>query len=132
MKAWVMDEPEVEFAGGCRHIDPRFGIADYGPVDLGTPRAPSEIRVGVIGPASGVDGARQWLERCRDSIAAKPTDKSPRLFRDFPGFDTNVTFRSRLIFDDTLTRTIPNRALTSAFHVFTPSGLGVSTKVAIL
>lgn len=33
MKAFVIDEPEVEFAAGCRHVDPRFGIADYGPVD---------------------------------------------------------------------------------------------------
>lgn len=99
MKATVFTEPELEFAGGSRHVDPRFGLADYGPVDFGTSGAPTDIRVGMIGPADGVDGARSWLERCREPIAAKPTEKSPRLFRDFPGFDTDRTFRSRLLFD---------------------------------
>jgi hypothetical protein len=114
MRASVFDEPELEFAGGSRHVDPRFGIADYGPVDLGTPGAPHEIRVGMIGPADGLDGARLWLERCREPIAAKPTQKSPRLFRDFPGFDSDATFRSRLVFDEALTRTIPSKRLTKA------------------
>src|SRR6185437_1594225 len=114
MKASVFDEPEVEFANGCTHQDPRFGVADYGPVDLGTAGAPNEIRVGIVGPTDGVDGARRWLEKCRDPIAAKGSTKSPRLFRDFPGFDSDVTFRSRLVFDDTLTRTIPKRSLAQA------------------
>ena len=34
MHAEVLDEPELEFGGGNRHIDPRFGIATYGPADL--------------------------------------------------------------------------------------------------
>jgi hypothetical protein len=114
VKASVFDEPLVEFAAGCCHVDPRFGVADYGPVDLGAPSAPRAIRVGLVGPAHGVDGARRWLERCREPIAAKPGDKSPRLFRDFPGFDTDVTFRSRLVFDDAVTRTIASRALSKA------------------
>ena len=41
MHAEVIPEPELEFGGGGRHIDPRFGIANYGPADLGcrsTPR----------------------------------------------------------------------------------------------
>ena len=123
MKAQVFDEPEVEFAGGIRHVDPRFGVADYGPVDLGTSGAPREIRVGIVGPADGIEGARRWLERCREPIPAKAGDRSPRLFRDFPGFDTDVTFRSRLVFDDGLTRTISNRALTKA--ISRPGALGV-------
>lgn len=114
MKASVLDEPQLEFAGAWRHVDPRFGVADYGPVDLDAPGAPREIRVGLVGPADGVGGARRWLERCRDPIAAKATGKSPHLFRDFPGFDTDVTFRSRLVFDESLTRVIANRSLSKA------------------
>lgn len=123
MKATVFEEPEVEFAAGARHVDPRFGVADHGPVDLGTPGAPRDIRIGIVGPADGIDGARRWLERCREPIAAKSGDKSPRLFRDFPGFDTDVTFRSRLVFDDALTRTVSNRALSKAGS--RPGALGV-------
>lgn len=33
MKLTVLDEPLLEFSGGARHIDPRHGIADYGPAD---------------------------------------------------------------------------------------------------
>lgn len=127
MRADVFDEPQVEFAGGTRHVDPRFGVADYGPVDLGTPGAPRQIRVGIVGPAEGVEGARRWLERCRDPIASKAGDKSPRLFRDFPGFDSEVTFRSRLAFDDALVRTISNRTLTKAANK--PGALAVVESV---
>jgi hypothetical protein len=127
MRASVFDEPEVEFANSCTHQDPRFGVADYGPVDLGTPGAPREIRVGIVGPADGVEGARRWLERCRTPIAAKESSKSPRLFRDFPGFDSDATFRSRLVFDDTLTRTISKRSLSKAMT--RPGALGTVATV---
>lgn len=114
MRASVFNEPEVEVAGGAHHVDPRYGVADYGPVDYGTPGAKTEIRVGLVGPAEGVEGTRRWLERCRGMIPAKPNQKHPRLFRDFPGFDSDSTFRSRLVFDDSLTRTVPSRALAKA------------------
>jgi hypothetical protein len=123
VKADVFEEPEVEFGGGFRHVDPRFGVADYGPVDLAMAGGPRQIRLGLVGPAEGIQGARQWLERCREPIPAKPGDRSPRLFRDFPGFDSDVTFRSRLVFDDTLTPTISNRALSKAAS--RPGALGV-------
>lgn len=127
MRAIVFDEPELEFAAGCRHVDPRFGVADYGPVDFGTIGAPRDIRVGIVGPADGIDGARRWLERCREPIAAKSGDKSPRLFRDFPGYDFDVTFRSRLVFDDAAVRTVAHRALSKAAS--RPGALGVVSTV---
>ena len=61
MRAFVLDEPELEFGGGGRHIDPRFGIASYGPVDAGTDGAPARIRVGVVGSQLAVEGIRSWL-----------------------------------------------------------------------
>ncbi len=44
MHAEVLDEPELEFGGGNRYIDPRFGIATYGPADLGAAEAPRATR----------------------------------------------------------------------------------------
>ena len=35
MKATVFDEPKLDFGHGGSHEDPRAGITDYGPVDLG-------------------------------------------------------------------------------------------------
>ena len=61
MHAEVLDEPELEFGGGNRHIDPRFGIANYGPADLGAAEAPRAIRAALIGPADQLGGVRAWL-----------------------------------------------------------------------
>jgi hypothetical protein len=89
MYATVLDEPELEFGAGGRHIDPRFGIATYGPVDAGTDSAPSRIRIGIVAPQAAVEGIRSWLHRAREPINAKPP-KYPgqaTLFPSFPGFD---------------------------------------------
>ena len=111
MRATIFDEPRLDFAHGGSHQDPRAGVADYGPVDLGTPTAPVRIRVGLVGPADAVSGARSWLERCRAPIEAKANNRHPRLFQGFPGFNTESSFRSELVFDDALTRTISQRQL---------------------
>ena len=111
MRATIFDEPRLDFGHGGSHQDPRAGIADYGPVDLGTSAAPTRIRVGLVGPAEAISGARGWLERCRTPIEAKANNRHPRLFQGFPGFDTERSFRSELVLDDTWTRTIPKRQL---------------------
>jgi hypothetical protein len=59
MRVDVLDEPELEFGGGGRHIDPRFGFTACGPGDLTTGGAPSAIRIGLVGPAEQLDGLRR-------------------------------------------------------------------------
>jgi hypothetical protein len=54
-------DPSLEFAGGARHLDPRFGVAEYGPADLSAPGAPRRIKVGLLGAQGDTDG-----RRCRD------------------------------------------------------------------
>ena len=110
MQAEVIDEPELEFGGRGRHIDPRFGIGNYGPADLGTQGAPRAIRVGLIGPAEQLDGLRSWLERCREPIAAK-NERYPHLFPAFPGCDIDSGLQTTLVFSDRNTRTISEREL---------------------
>jgi hypothetical protein len=51
VRAEVLNEPELEFGGAGRHVDPRFGISNYGPADLDEPERRRPIRVGLIGPA---------------------------------------------------------------------------------
>ena len=53
--------------------------------------------------------------------------KNPRLFRDFPGFESDTTFRSRLVFDDSLIRTISKRGLSKAMS--RPGALGTVAAV---
>ena len=73
--------------------------------------APRTIRVGIVGPADGVTGVRQWLERCREPIDAKEGNRHPSLFRDFPGCSPNSAFRAELVVDDSWTRPIAARSL---------------------
>jgi len=64
MNLSILEEPELEFGGGSRHVDIRFGIKDYGPFDLQAPKAPKEVRLGLIGTAETVEGTSRWIEKC--------------------------------------------------------------------
>jgi hypothetical protein len=110
MRAEVLDEPQLEFGGGGRHVDPRFGITAHGPADLNVPGAPTAIRVGVVGPADQLDGLRRWFERCREPIPAKD-ERYPHLFPSFPGCDIDRGLFTTLVFSDRNTRQIPERPL---------------------
>jgi hypothetical protein len=113
VRAEVLLEPELEFGGGGRHIDPRFGIRNYGPADLSGPAdalGPRAVRVGLIGPADQLDGVRAWLERCRDPIAAKD-ERYPTLFPDFPGCDIDRGLHTTLVLSDRASAAVSNRAL---------------------
>lgn len=109
MKLIILDEPDLEFAGGSRHIDPRHGIYHYGPADAGT-TGPSTIRVGIVGTREAIQSVKSWLDRCREPIAAKQS-RLTHLYLPFPGFDTNVGFRSTIVWNSRLERTLDKRAV---------------------
>lgn len=109
MKVSLLDEPDLEFANGSRHTDPRHGIAFYGPADTNL-TGPRTIRLGIIGTREAIDGVKRWLDKCRGPIAAKASHLTG-LFVAFPGFDTNVGFRSTIVWDSRLERQIAAHAL---------------------
>ncbi len=113
MRIEVLDEPELEFGGGQRHVDPRFGISAYGPADLGLESAPTGIRLGLVGPRDQLDGIRRWIERCRQPIAAKD-ERYPHLFPAFPGCDSDAGLYTTLAFTDRNCREVAGRALQHA------------------
>src|SRR3972149_12081830 len=108
MRIELLQEPELEF-GVDRHVDIRFGLMNFGPVDYAHSLAPKKIRLGIIGTSETVDGVRKWLERCRQEISGKDSNQ-PNLFPKFPGFRADVGFYSTLVMDDRLQRTISNRS----------------------
>lgn len=110
MKIDFLDEPELEFGAG-NHIDIRFGLMDYGPLDVGADLAPRAIRVGIVGTPATVEGARDWLDKCRNEIPAKKSSH-PTLFPRFPGFREDAAFRSTLTLDPALERTIADDVFT--------------------
>ena len=108
MKAHFLPEPELEFGAGGRHIDIRFGLMQYGPLDVTSELAPRRIPVGVVGSAAGIEGVRSWLEKCRGEVTRKPS-RQPTLFPRFPGFAPDRAFYSTLVFSSQSDRAIPGR-----------------------
>jgi hypothetical protein len=105
MKISFLEEPELEFGAG-RHVDIRFGLMNYGPLDFDSRVAPHEVNLGIIGSAESIEGVRLWLERCRKEIPAKRSKEDPEkqsnqpnLFPRFPGYSVEAGFRSSLVLD---------------------------------
>jgi len=109
MKLEILNEPELEFGGGTRHIDIRFGLMYAGPLDVQNPRLRT-ISVGVVGTTTTVEGLTGWLERCRGEIPARESPY-PNLFPHFPGFGPDVAFRSTLLLESRAQRTLAPRDL---------------------
>lgn len=110
MKAEFLDEPELAFGYGGRHVDIRFGLMSFGPLDLGNPRRPQDISVAIIGTGETIDGMSRWFETCRNEIPAKDSPR-PNLFPRFPGFDKTTPFQATLALDSTLQGQIHQRDL---------------------
>jgi hypothetical protein len=100
-------EPELEFGGGGRHLDIRFGLMDYGPFDAAHSEAPRRIRIGIVGSAETVEGAARWIDRCRSGLPAKAS-RQPNLFPAFPGLGA---FRCEFVTSAEFQRTITPREL---------------------
>ena len=105
MKIDYLEEPELEFGSG-RHVDIRFGIMNFGPLDFESDLAPRRIRVGIVGTPEDVERATDFFERCRTEIAGAKS-RQGNLRPPFPGFHNETAFGSTLILDEALRRTIP-------------------------
>ena len=78
-----IDEPELEFGGGGRHLDIRFGRMDYGPFDLTHSESPRRIRIGIVGSAATGEGVARWIERRCAGLPARRA-ASPICSQRFP------------------------------------------------
>jgi len=107
VKARVLDEPQLEFRATNRHIDPRFGISQFGPADADMDTAPRHVTVGIVGTTAAADGLRKWLDTCASLIDRKaPKPGQENLFIDFPGFNSDTAFLAELVHADALVREI--------------------------
>ncbi len=97
------EEPELLFADGMTHADPKVGIPLYGPRSLNTARHKREVHVGFIGTAEAVENARQFYAECADGIDGDD-DHAP-----FPGCQQDRGFRCELQTDSNLVESITRR-----------------------
>ena len=105
MKTEFFHEPELEF-GTARHIDIKFGLMNYGPLDFDNSLAPKKIKLGIVGTHETIEGVTNWLGKCRVGILAKPS-KRPNLFPHFPGFGEELPLCADFVLDTQLQRAIP-------------------------
>jgi hypothetical protein len=129
MKVEFLPEPELEFGSDGTHIDARFGLMQYGPVDKGTPRAPSPLKIGIVGTNETVDGVRTWLERGSSPIPGK-SGRLPNLFPPFPGFSEGSCFAASAVVHERWCVPIHRREIAGLLSGTTPDTL-VSNAVGL-
>lgn len=89
--AGVLNEPFILFGDSQRHIDPKFGIMQFGPFSLpGQQRALSQIRVGIVGSPELVSDMQAWLEQCEKAVYNDGA--LPHSAPFFPGFGAASCF----------------------------------------
>jgi hypothetical protein len=109
MRPFFIQEPELQFGQG-RHIDIRFGISNYKPLDYRDHLAPKAIPLGIVGTDRNISDLRGWLDLCSKGIEAKVSDQ-PSLFPRFPGFGNDTPFDAKLVFDSRVERQVSIRDL---------------------
>lgn len=119
MRVDFLNEPELEF-GVSKHVDIRFGLMNYGPLDIASNTAPTQIKYGIVGTPETVEGVEAWFDRCKEEIPPKPS-KQPNLFPNFPGFELDSCFHSTLVTDSRMKRTIPQRTFDELSSNYQPN-----------
>lgn len=119
--SFFVPEPKLVFGDGELSVDPRTGLAAFGPIASG--RVSTAIRVGIIGTGKGIDAMRGYLDKTRSRIEpglnAKGKLFDPFSFPDFPGIDKSfcVGFET----DATIQRVIPLDYFKSAVKSANPA-----------
>jgi len=101
------EEPLLAFGSGGLHVDPKAGVARYGPHSLGTSRHPSSIRIGMIGTAGTCGAAQEWLAEIAEGVTGN--DKHP----EFPGIQKDRGYFASLVLDERAVEMITQTELRS-------------------
>lgn len=88
-----MEEPNLVFADGMLHPDPKVGIPLYGPRSLGTGRHKREVHLGFIGTGEAVENAQRFYAELAEGVDGDE-DHQP-----FPGCQADRGFRCDLSMD---------------------------------
>lgn len=110
----ILPEPLLSFGGQHTHVDPKTGLALYGPYTAKDQRSPHirSIVVGMVGPSDMIADAEMWLQACQGVIVNDGTQ--PFLYPHFPGFNANGPMQCDLIVGDSWREPIKETKLTAA------------------
>jgi len=101
----LLDEPLLQFSTG-EHVCPRTGIYNFTVADINNVR-PDKINIGFVGSSDSIGTLISWIKRCKSHIDAKKSNQ-PNLFTNFPGFNSQVAFKSEIVYDESYVRKINN------------------------
>jgi hypothetical protein len=104
-----LPEPDLEFGNGGRHLDPRYGLTTYGPLQ---PKPGDLVRIGVIGTSETVDGMAGFMDRAMTGIPGT-NERLGNLNPGFPGIGNQNPFRCRFEVEAGATRTVLNKDVRS-------------------
>ncbi len=118
-KVTILSEPLLEFRYGQAVQDPREGLSLFGPFDADSPGSPKELSYGLIGTETGIKKFVEFSRYLRSPAISEASNKSPRLWPTFPGFD--VAFDCRFPRDATRTFPLDEAQLISASRQSDPN-----------
>lgn len=81
-----LKEPLLEFRYKQKTVDPKAGLAIFGPCDTDLSSHPKNISYGTVGTKVGIELANSFFDRIQRCIASKTVSENPRLWPAFPGF----------------------------------------------
>jgi hypothetical protein len=107
----------LAFGGHHHHIDPKTGLALYGPYTVREQERPplSTITVGVIGPPRLIFQVKEWLNACQHPILND--GRQPFLNPHFPGFSRDFPFQCELVYGETWEEIISEDTLKEALRI---------------
>lgn len=108
MKVEFIEEPRLVFANDRHHVCPRRGIGAYGVFDLVQESRRTEIHIGGVGSAKGIEVLQDWLQRCKHDIRAPADARQPNLRIDFCGFGKTKGFGAEMLLGSDLGRALRN------------------------
>ncbi len=94
-----LPEPELLFGNRQRCVDPRTGLAAFGPYSKTDPTRREHIRLGIVGPADAIDRAVSLLGQIQKPVEQKE-NVDCILHPSFPGMNSGEPFQVELITQD--------------------------------
>lgn len=94
IKCEYLPEPLLTFGDDGLHVSPKSGIARFGPYSYPNRRHPKIVQVGFIGTAETIENVENWIIQSSQGVRGNETNP------EFPGFDEDRGFYSKLDFDE--------------------------------
>ncbi len=108
----IFEEPLLEFGRRETSYDIREGVLYSGPVDIGTARAKTAIKLGFVGTPKTIAAFTDWMEKRSGGVTGD--DPLNRNFNpDFPGLDPSIGFGCSFLTDPTWVNEIAESELKS-------------------